>query len=99
MSIEEKELAKAEKKRQKALVKMAKKEKDLEPSDDLKENDVPSGEVGTASTEEVPPKEPVVLVVPKGPWYKNPEWVRAIIAMASLVIAMLTLAWMMGVFN
>ena len=30
--------------------------------------------------------------IPSMPWYKNPEWVRAIVAIASLIVALTVLA-------
>ena len=36
-----------------------------------------------------PPKKTTELPkTPEEPWYKNPEWVRAIVAIASLIVAL-----------
>jgi len=82
-SDEEKDKAKAEKKRLKTEYKAEKAR--------LKAGGGP-GKTKDASS---PPREPIVQVVvpPQEPvrWYKNPNWIRAIVATVTLVVMVITL--------
>ncbi|GEM_PF-3867753 len=78
----EKEKYKMEKKRIKAEKNLAKKQsKPYSPDESRQEN-----------RQELP--GPVIVHVPirtHGPWYKNPEWIKAIAAIASLIVAIIAI--------
>ena len=84
-----KELAKLEKKRLKAQIKQEKKR--LKTKEEVSEQEGPLNKQARPGPSEVlqPKKqsEPVIKV----PWYKNPDWVRAIAAIASLIVAIIAI--------
>jgi hypothetical protein len=85
-----KEQEKLEKKRAKAQLKLEKKQgkqqpplsKSPESKEQIREPDSRIGSDARSS-------EPTEKI--KEPWYKNPDWIRAIIGIASLIVAIVTL--------
>ena len=87
MSSDDKDLVKIEKKRQKAQVKEMKKRREATP--DLVGVERISGQPRINSRRQLKSL----------PWYKDPNWIKVAIAIVSLIIALFSLGWMMGVFN
>ncbi len=78
----DKEKRKLEKKRIKEESKLRKKQ--LKAELELKEAETGAKEPPSSDNEEPTPRE-------KSPWYKDPSWIRTIIAIIALMVGLLTL--------